>query len=78
MKLQWFKNENIFSLNISSKRIISLDYIQNNTRISILKFSHAFTNDSGVYSCNATDTTSKIDNYQLGDQLELQIISSIN
>lgn len=58
IKLVWIKNGvNLDTQN--NKRIIILDYKQNNTRISILKFSYGLVKDEGTYKCLATNSSRK-------------------
>lgn len=53
VNLRWYRNGYAFQLHREPKRIINLDYKQNYTRFSILKFSKGFSRDTGRYKCVA-------------------------
>ena len=60
IKLVWYKNGNYLDGSQARKsRIFIVDYIQNNTRISILKFAYAFLIDTGNYKCFAFNLNKK-------------------
>jgi hypothetical protein len=58
IKLIWIKN-GVHLDGQNNKRIIILDYKQNNSRISILKFSYGLNKDEGTYKCLATNSSRK-------------------
>ena len=73
IKLIWYKNGTLLSHeDEASKRVISLDYKQNYTHFSLLKFSSSLMQDSGVYTCFAVHKNKKT----LHDQLNVVINKS--
>jgi len=60
LKLMWFKNDLIMRIRKEPHRIIHLDYKQNLTRISILKFTRSHRRDSGLYKCVAFDENKEL------------------
>lgn len=51
----WYKNDHVLRYRREGNRIISLDYTQSYTRISIIKFKKLLRRDSGLYKCVAYD-----------------------
>ncbi len=73
VNLKWYRNGFIFQLQREPRRIISLDYKQNYTRISILKFTNALSLDTGIYKCIAYDEN---DNHIAENHLKIYINES--
>ena len=56
--LVWSKNGQHLDL-VNHNRILAIQYKQNNTRISILKFSYALLSDAGIYNCSVLNSANK-------------------
>lgn len=80
VNLIWQKNGKNLDLTLNNQnqnRFLFVDYKQNNTRISILKFSYALANDSGLYKCIlALDNQKQKSSLFLFDTTDLKIDKS--